>query len=170
MLRFLVGMKIAIKAVAIFAMCANFSTQAFAQMYKWVDDQGRTHYSESPPPPQYQSLEIKGEVIEMTSEIPDIEFYQPPKSIREKPLPRLRKGEVWMFTTPTCGYCFRAKDYFRLKQLTYRELDITTNEEYRHWFKQFGGRGVPFTIVGAAGAPHKISGFSEARFDQYFDP
>jgi glutaredoxin len=145
-------------------------TEASAQMYKWVDDKGRTHYSESPPPDQFKSLEIKGEIMEMTSEVPDIEFYQPPPNIRKKPLPRLRKGEVWMFSTPTCGFCVRAKDYFRLNKIAYKELDITKNEEYRHWFKAFGGRGVPFTVVGAPGAAKTLSGFSEARFDNVFSP
>lgn len=145
------------------------NTLCHAEMYKWVDDQGRTHYSESPPPAQYDALDIQGELVEISSEIPDIEFYEPPQHIRVKPLPKLRKGEVWMFTTPSCGYCDRAKDYFRLNKVRYRELDITTNDQYRAWFKRFGGRGVPLTVVGGVGAPQTIAGFAEARFDQVFD-
>lgn len=32
------------------ALCAAFSTSAEAKLYKWVDDKGETHYSETIPP------------------------------------------------------------------------------------------------------------------------
>lgn len=37
---------------ALLMLCGGASAQGSTQVYKWVDAQGRTHYSESPPPEQ----------------------------------------------------------------------------------------------------------------------
>lgn len=138
-------------------------------MYKWIDDQGRTHYPESPPPKAYQPIEIKGEITEVSIEVIEAEYYQAPERSKHGALPKIRKGDVLLFTTPTCGFCYRAKDYFKFKKIAYRELDIVANEKYRTWFSHWGGRGVPFTIVGGRNGNHQtISGFSEYQFDQIF--
>jgi len=143
-------------------------SEPLAEIYKWEDEFGNIQYSETPPPKGKENLTITGDLMLIDSEVPDIEFYEPPKELKNKPLPTLKKNDVWMFSTPSCGYCVRAKEYFRIKKISYRELDITKNDEYRTWFKSFGGKGVPFTLVGPDNRLKKIRGFSEEKFNQHF--
>ena len=37
-----------------------WSQHSLARMYKWVDENGRTHYTQSPPPGDIEAKEIKG--------------------------------------------------------------------------------------------------------------
>lgn len=36
---------------------------------------------------------------------------------------------VTIYTTPTCGFCHMAKDYFAEKGIAYTERDVTVDEE-----------------------------------------
>mgnify|MGYP003624459369 FL=1 len=40
-------------------MASLFSHQSIAKIYKWVDENGKTHYTQSPPPGDTQSEQIK---------------------------------------------------------------------------------------------------------------
>ncbi len=146
----------------------GMSAIAMAEMYKWQDQQGRIHYSEAPPPENTKSLKIDAAVNSFTSEVPDIDFYQAEVKSKEVAMPKLAKNEVWLFSTPTCGYCRHAKEYMRLKKISYKEMDITQNAQYNSWFKQLGGGGVPLTLIGQNPQPITVRGFSDQRFDEVF--
>jgi len=40
-------------------VCALLQSAAFAAMYKWIDEEGRTHYTQNPPPENTESKVIK---------------------------------------------------------------------------------------------------------------
>jgi glutaredoxin 3 len=39
---------------------------------------------------------------------------------------------VTIYTTPACGWCRAAKDFFAQHNIQYREKDVATDEEARH--------------------------------------
>ena len=51
------------KALWLLVMLSS-SSAAFAELYKWVDEKGKIHYTESPPPAGSKALEIKKQVPE----------------------------------------------------------------------------------------------------------
>ena len=53
-----------------------------------------------------------------------------------------------LYTTPTCGYCHRAKAYFKQNGIRFTELDVTKSPKARKQFKALNGRGVPLIVIG----------------------
>ena len=67
-----------------------------------------------------------------------------------------------LYTTPTCGYCHRAKAYFKQKGIRFTELDVTKSPKARKQFKALNGRGVPLIVIG----DQRISGFNKTAINQ----
>lgn len=62
-----------------------------------------------------------------------------------------------MYVTKRCGYCGRAKNFFKANGVDYQAIDIDKSSEGRKQFKALGGKGVPLIIIG----DHKIRGYNQ---------
>lgn len=70
------------------------------------------------------------------------------------------KAEI--YTTPTCSYCVKAKNYFKQIGLPFREYDISKDEKKRdELIRKTGQMGVPVIFLKG----HKIVGFDKAKID-----
>ncbi len=70
---------------------------------------------------------------------------------------------VLVFTTPTCPWCVRAKQYLRQRNVTFREVDISRDAAAaRDLVRRTGQMGVP--VVEIDGRP--IVGFDQAQIDR----
>jgi glutaredoxin 3 len=47
--------------------------------------------------------------------------------------------EVLIYTTPFCGYCFRAKRLLESKGAQYREIDVARDPQKRRWLVEVTG-------------------------------
>jgi len=57
--------------------------------------------------------------------------------------------KVVIYTTPTCGYCHMAKDYFKEKGVEYEEKDVSVDAEAREeMVNKTNQMGVPVIEVG----------------------
>jgi len=57
--------------------------------------------------------------------------------------------EVIIYTTPTCGYCKMAKEYFELNNVNYKEYNVGTDlEKRKEMIERSGQMGVPVIFVG----------------------
>jgi len=58
-------------------------------------------------------------------------------------------NKVKIYTTPTCGYCHMAKDWFNENNIEYEEFDVSSDAEKRDEVVQKTGQmGVPVIEVG----------------------
>lgn len=136
-------------------------THVQAGINKWVDAEGRVHYGDRPPATA-SAASMRGTVSvgDGVTALPDSDKEAPPaQTAAVTP----RKGEVWIYTTPTCGYCRYAKEHMRLKNVRFLEKDITANAKYKSEFRALGGRGVPVTVSGS----QRINGYKESAFDVF---
>ncbi len=70
---------------------------------------------------------------------------------------------IVVFTTPTCPWCQRVKQYLKAKGFQYREVDVTRNQAAaRDLVRMTGQMGVPVTMIGA----RTIVGFDRAQIDR----
>lgn len=138
------------------ALLITSSTQA--EIYKWVDEAGRVHYSDvKPEEAKVEKLNIKPVNSITVPEVVDI-GYEPPE--REK-----RRGKkVVMYSTEWCGYCKKAAAYFRKNNIPFKEYDVEKTEKGKKDYKKLNGSGVPIILVG----DKRMNGFSEARFDALY--
>ena len=146
-------------------LAASLALPAAAQVQKWLDGDGRVHYGDPPPPGKnVQASELRGTVSVADGMTVVHEFLKDPPARKQRsgaPLPN--QGEVWIYTTPRCGYCRRAKEHMLLRHIAFVEKDIEENAAYRDEFRAHGGKGVPLTLAGSS----KMAGYSEERYDQF---
>jgi len=149
------------------------TSSAFAEIYKWTDAKGRVHFGDKP------SLTQKSETVEI-SNLNTMSPVTVPEGLFEDgkaassgagskaTLPAMSKGQVLMFSTQHCRYCAQAKDYMKRQHIAYREKDIERSTAAKKDFLRYGGRGVPFFLIGTAAGTQKLSGFSEAGFKSVY--
>ncbi|MGB5397025.1 MAG: DUF4124 domain-containing protein [Gammaproteobacteria bacterium] len=128
------------------------TTHAGAEIHKWVDAQGKTHFSDTPPAGQQtEQLELK------------INTYT---AVEITPLEqRLGKPDkVVMYSATWCGICTKAKQYFKANDIPYVVYDIEKSRAGKQGFKQLKGRGVPIILVGGK----RMNGFSVAKFEKLY--
>ncbi|MBI5078232.1 MAG: NrdH-redoxin [Candidatus Yonathbacteria bacterium] len=57
--------------------------------------------------------------------------------------------EVTIYTTPTCGYCKMAKEFFTANNVEYKEYNVGTDlEKRKEMIEKSGQMGVPVIFVG----------------------
>lgn len=73
--------------------------------------------------------------------------------------------KVVIYSTPTCGYCKMAKEYFTENKVEYVEHDVAADEEKRdEMITKTGQMGVPVITIGEEGAePEIVIGFDRPR-------
>lgn len=149
-------------------------------IYTWTDTHGIIHFSDEPP--QNQEGVQREPEIEHSAEQYD-QWEQQRQSEQNKILDRSRgseenrekapstvgkvtkrPGSVIMYATPTCGYCARARSFFKKYAIPYTEYDITSDRRAKERFKELRGNGVPLIYVGET----RIPGFQEGVLKSLF--
>jgi len=77
-----------------------------------------------------------------------------------------KQPRVLVFTTPTCGYCTKAKSYLKRNGIKFKEIDITRDPDgARDVRRMSGGSSVPVIMVG-----HRaVIGFDKSKLDRLLD-
>jgi glutaredoxin 3 len=72
------------------------------------------------------------------------------------------RHRVLIFTTPTCPWCRRAKEYLRQRGVSFREVDVSRDPAAaRDLLRRTGQLGVP--VIEIDGRP--VVGFDRPRID-----
>jgi hypothetical protein len=113
---------------------------AGAQVYKWVDAKGVTHYSDQPPPP---STPAKTKV--------EVKSFSGGSSIADLP-PELaevvRNRPVTLYTTDQCEGCNQARAMLLARGVPFSEKTVTTSQD-QAVLKKAGSNGqLPLLLVG----------------------
>lgn len=78
------------------------------------------------------------------------------------------KANVRIYTTPTCPWCVRAKDYFKKNKIVYTEVNVAADAKARRELIEKSGQlGVPVIEVAREGQePVVIVGFDQEALDE----
>lgn len=69
---------------------------------------------------------------------------------------------ITIYTTPTCGFCHMAKEYFKSKDIDYDSKDVTADAEaYKEILDKSGQLGVP--VIDIEGSI--VIGFDRPKID-----
>ncbi len=118
------------------------------KIYKWTDENGRTHFSSSPPGTG------KAEIVK-----PKINTYSSRKPKKSGAKPGTKK-KVVMYSATWCVICKNARRYFKKNGITFKEYDIETSSKGRRDYKRLRGRGVPIIMIGNK----RMNGFDPKSF------
>ena len=141
-------------AVGICLVLMLLSTQGSAQLYKWVDANGKVHYGDSPPE-DARLQNINGELSSFTNV--SVEAFTGSTAFTSD-------RKVVMFSTEWCGYCRKARRHFRKHNIAFVERDIEKSEKAARAFKELNGKGVPVILIGEK----RMNGFSVSTFDRLY--
>lgn len=77
-------------------------------------------------------------------------------------------SKVTIYTTPTCGYCIMAKQFFQDNKVTYREIDVTKSQESAQEMAEKSGQmGTPVITIEKDGKEYVVVGFNQSQLREY---
>jgi hypothetical protein len=136
-------------AAALLLLCAG---AASAQVYKWVDDKGVTHYSDMPPPPASKArVEVKSfsgggsANPELPTELADAVSSHP----------------VTLYTTVPCDACNQARAMLMTRGIPFNEKTVNTQADQAALKKAGSAGQLPLLLVGRG----KQIGYDQATWD-----
>jgi hypothetical protein len=143
-------------ALGVFVLCV--ASPASAQMYKYVDKDGRTVYSDQPPPPDARKVEnakLNKNVIDTGGG--DYETQQAAKRL-----------PLTLYTTESCTEpCQRARDYLKGRGAPFSETVLKTEEQAKPIKARLGGPlEVPLLDVGGTALQ---KGFEETSWNSVLE-
>jgi len=139
-------------------LIASLPQQLVAEIYTWVDDTGRVHFTDSPPTGA-NTTQV---------DVSPLNTYDSPSADAIKDILARPTGVadsqngVILYSTTWCGICKKAKRWLRQNNITFSEYDTEKSERGRRDYKNMNGRGVPIIKVGK----QKITGFDSRRLKQ----
>jgi hypothetical protein len=120
------------------------SQLALAQTtYRWVDQDGRVHFSDRPPPPSAQVKEAKEKELPSLGAPAPVMSYAMRKAAADFPLT--------LYVSPECGApCMNGIKYLRDRKLPFSQKDVKSNEDIEAFKKATGADEptVPTLMVG----------------------
>lgn len=126
---------------------------ASAQVYKWTDASGKTHFGSTP------SRNHDAEEVSI-----NVKSAEHATNTAVDPAEDKTTEDVVMYATSWCPYCKKARNYFRDNGIAYTEYDIEKDAHAKQMYDRFGGRGVPVIFVGQK----RMDGFSVSNFEQLY--
>ena len=144
------------------AFCINIS---HAEIYKWVDEAGNVHFSDTPVNNNAEKLNI---YVTPPSETPTATTRSTAKTDSFKvSKPKTTKNKkVVMYGTDWCGYCKKARKYFNNNGISFVEYDVEKLPSRMREFKKLGGTGYPLILIGNK---QKMHGFNAANFENRYN-
>ncbi len=141
-----------IPVVFISSFLLSMSLSADAEIYRWVDSSGKTHFTDNPPRnKKTEEVEVRVNTYSAVEVTPLLE--------------RLgRDDKVVIYTTQWCGYCKKAKKYFRENNIAYVAYDVEKSRIGKRDYRSLRGKSVPIIIVG----DKRMNGFSVPRFEKLY--
>ncbi|PHV08843.1 glutaredoxin family protein [Janthinobacterium sp. BJB412] len=142
------------KLAAILLLCAGAAGGVHAQVYKWVDDKGVTHYSDAPPPPSGKAAKAKVELKSFSGGGPAVELpAELAAAVRNRP--------VTLYSTAQCEACDQARAMLLARGIPFREKTVNTADDQAA-LKKAGSNGqLPLLLVGRG----KQIGFEQSSWD-----
>jgi len=124
-----------------FSLLASALT-AQAQLYRWTDDSGKVHYTDTPPPATAKNVQKKGSARPVGSEGPAAQqSYALQQAIKNFP--------VTVYTSEECGDpCKQGLEQLKKRAVPFTAKVVTTREQIDELVKLAGASRVPVMVVG----------------------
>ena len=141
-------------SVAVVLACA--AGAANAQLYRWTDEKGRVHITDTPPPPSAKSVQKTkpGAVSAVESQQP----FELTQAIKDFP--------VTLYTSPSCKEgCAAARAALNRRSVPFKEVQVSDEPTKEALKRASGGNDVPTLVVGRS--VHR--GFEQGAYDALLD-
>jgi glutaredoxin len=112
---------------------------ASAQIYRWTDEKGKVHITDTPPPPGAKN----------------VQKHRPPSAPQAGDsdpyvLQLARKNApVTLYTTPGCEPCGAARNLLNARGVPFKEVSVVDDQQIEELKRAVGANAVPSLIVGS---------------------
>ena len=122
-----------------------FALTAQAQLYRWTDESGKVHYTDTPPPANAKNVQKKGSARPGGAEAASAA--QQPYALQQA----VKNFPVVVYTSKDCGDpCKKGLAYLNKRGVPYTEKVVAKQDEIDELIKLAGAAGVPVMVVGIA--------------------
>jgi glutaredoxin len=126
------------------------------QLYRWTDDKGRVHITDTPPPASAKSVQKKqpkGSVVESA---------QTPFEVTRA----MQNFPVTLYTSPSCKEpCASAREALNRRAVPFKEVQVWDEESNALLKKVSGANEVPTLLVGSS----VQRGYEQGSYDALLD-
>ena len=123
---------------------------AAAQVYKWKDEHGVTHYGDTPPP------RVKSDILKTDRPAPARVPVLPYELARA-----MQAAPVVLYTTARCDGCDQGRALLRARGIPFSERTVNSGEDQQQLERANGGRSeLPLLLVGS----RRVAGFQSAAW------
>jgi glutaredoxin len=152
-------------------LVAFFVENSIADMYKWVDENGIVHFSDTPPDDadnsDIETLQTvttqEGDVYTQENNSTKHENSNNSSNLTDTVQKNtwVKKPKVEVYITSWCPWCKKAKAFFRSRGIAFVEYDIEKDKEAARRKAQIDRQqGVPFAVINGIG----INGYNETAY------
>lgn len=141
----------------IFAVLLGAACAASAQLYRWTDEQGRVHVTDTPPPPSAKN--VRKRALDATPE---------PASGANQPYAvqlAAKNYPVTLYTAPDCAPCGAARALLNERGVPFREVSVVGEQESAQLRNAVGSLSVPSLVVGTS----TQKGFEQGAYHSMLD-
>jgi glutaredoxin len=133
--------------------CAAFT--ASAQVYRWIDEQGKMHISDTPPTSGAKNLEMQQLAV-----VPQVGSGEP------YALQLARKNApVKLYSAPGCEPCGTARELLNSRGIPFEEVSVVDDKAFEDLKTTAGGGAVPSLVVGSS----VQQGFEDRTYHRMLD-
>jgi glutaredoxin len=130
---------------------------AAAQLYRWTDETGRVHITDTPPPASAKNVQKKA-APKASEGVGAQQPYELAAAMKDFP--------VTLYTAPKCGeLCAQARAHLNKRGVPFREVQVWDRKGQDELRKFSSGDNVPVLVVGRS--VHE--GFQQEAYDALLD-
>jgi glutaredoxin len=132
------------------------ASAARAELYRWTDEKGRVHVTDTPPPASARSVEKQKPLANA------VEGAQPPYELAVA----MKNFPVVLYTSPNCNEgCELARKALNARGVPFREVQVWDEQTNEALKKATGANQVPALMVGRS----VQQGFEQGAYDALLD-
>ncbi len=144
-------------------------------IYKWEDEDGEVHYTDTPPGDMSEWEDVGEATTEDNRQYENNEPQRPAfdrQAITEllnelndetEDVEEEIQHSVELYTTSWCSYCKKAKAYFRSKGIAFTEYNIEKDKAAQKRMRSLTkSRAVPFAVING----QQIQGYSTSAYER----
>jgi glutaredoxin len=143
------------RAVIFAALLAAACAASAQQMYRWTDERGRVHITDTPPPASAKNVQRRSADGAPAEETPLPYALQ----LAAKNFP------VTLYTAPDCAPCGQARALLNARGVPFREVSVIDEQQAEDLKKVVGSLSVPSIRVGSS----TQKGFEQGAYHELLD-
>ncbi|MCB0344742.1 MAG: DUF4124 domain-containing protein [Bdellovibrionales bacterium] len=131
------------------------ASSASAQVFKYKDEEGRTHYvtDADKVPAKYQEQVSSPHDLPKINKVKSLSGPLPVRTSTEGSYAPDGSKKVEIFVTSWCPYCTKLEKFLREERIQFTRYDIERNKSGARKYSKLGMQGVPIVRIGSTIIP-----------------